>query len=44
MLEAWSTGILQACHAAKAMALVVVLELAACSPQFIAWFAASELA
>jgi hypothetical protein len=32
MSEAWSTKILQACHVAEVVALVVVLELAAYSP------------
>jgi hypothetical protein len=32
MSEAWSAGILQVCHAAEAMVMVVVLVLAACSP------------
>jgi hypothetical protein len=32
MMEAWSTGILQVCHATEAMSLDVVLELAACWP------------
>jgi hypothetical protein len=44
MLEAWSTGILQVCHAAKAVVLAGVLEVAACWPQFVAWSITSELA
>jgi hypothetical protein len=32
MLEAWSAGILQVCHAARAAVLVDALELAACWP------------
>jgi hypothetical protein len=32
MSKAWSTGILQVCHVAEAMALVDVVELDACWP------------
>jgi hypothetical protein len=32
MLKAWSARILQVSHAAEAIMLVVVLELATCSP------------
>jgi hypothetical protein len=32
MLEVWSSGILQACHAAEAVVLVDVVELATCWP------------
>jgi hypothetical protein len=44
MLEPWYSEILQACHEAGVVALVDALELAAYWPQFIAWFATSELA
>jgi hypothetical protein len=43
MLEAWSSIILQACHEAGVVTLADALELAACLPEFVAWFATSEL-
>jgi amino acid permease len=44
MLGAWSSETLQAYLEAGVVALADALELAACCPSFVAWFATSELA
>jgi hypothetical protein len=44
MLGAWSSETLQACLEARVVALADALELAACWPWFVAWFATSKLA
>jgi hypothetical protein len=38
----WSSETLQACLKAGVVALADALELAACWPRFVAWFATSE--
>jgi hypothetical protein len=44
MSQAWFAGILRVCHVARVVALVDVLELAACWSLCVAWFATSEVA
>jgi hypothetical protein len=44
MLGAWSSETLQACLEAGVVTLANALELAACWPWFVVWFATSELA
>jgi hypothetical protein len=44
MLEASFAGTLQACHAARVVALAAHPAPVACLPQSVAWFAASGLA